>query len=1287
MKNDGFQIDWNRFNGYSFQDMCNDLLVHENPAVVPLKSGPYRDAGMDAFRFRGKIGDISGDIVFQSKYRLPRPGKANFNALKAEIKGTKTNKGEISKAEDLKADHLIIMTNVSLTSGQITSLLGLAKGSPVHLHLWEERKIKSLLLKHPFVWFYYVKGPEHPMFVAPKVFFADRLEDKPEIIFTHQTLIRGRSPELRQCWQFLRSESMVLLVYASPGQGKSRLVLEFSKRAGRKTDWVPLFIRPEGKRLEDHLSELNPKLKYLLFLEDAHLDYRRLREFTELIKRGIEGPAVKLVLTARISFKGLIDEALASSGIQPTRIGSIRLPPLPKEQILNILKDQLPNISELRLRDLVPLVKDSPLLAITAARLINSGEPLNHMLKPGVLRKTLFELPLRDLKKYCQDEGKDIDKFMDLLTLLSALQPLSLRDDALISKMAAFTGTQEHITRSTIDQLVEFGFLKLYGTKVRLVPEIFGTIILESRCLTPQGNSTHLGEQIANEFYEHYPERILDNLAEVGQISFPLKGIDIIKSAGLFESIKARAIQADNFGKMRIMENLEVVAARRPREVLDIIEAVLTNPIAEDPHFSHAYVLGSVTDTLYAVALNPNHLGAALDMLKRLTLEGKVENAFMNKKPDEAIRKVLSYGINKPASYQNQALDEIMRWKDENLESYRLAIGSITPILQSTASYTSSSGAVITFGNVAISANKAVTKLRQKAVSFLIEALRSGTGSIQLAAIDTVGSIGKEGSGPSLPKGANRAMSALVEREILQAAKAIKEIVLDRMTEFYLLGRSERRLWDWWASETDKVSKACIQAIRLIQQTPEYVLFKVLYIENCPAEIDIKTAGSLRTLQERRNRFFSEQREEREEGPAFFRSIITKIGNLGSYEYWSRLLKDFDAGAAGRGRSWKYGGWLFSFSEFMPTLAYELFKSRQGTPWEKYGRSLLAGIKQADHEMWLSHLDSTLENAPSYDEDSICDTIDTASTNVFLDKEIAILRTFSAHPSERVRAAIADNLSRVSRFSWQIAEELTANMIKHSCSQKTLDEICCGLIHNRPPEYRDKPTATEEAVLARFQDLEEFERHWSLDFIGRFARTTPDVILELIEKRAKAEKGIYELKNVFSEQLVSMWKAQPGFPQIFARIASWTKGGTRLSMLADDILPAFYDTQTLNGIVQSIETNNPDSIIDAADIISAFPKEAEFFDAFAKLFSMAEPHGSQTFKRITGILSTSLWVGGGSRSIGSPSPADISAKQQTQRILDRKDISSRVRSAFHSLMEQIEGRIQSDREHDAEFME
>ena len=168
-------IDWHRFNGYSFQEMCNHLLVAENINIVPLRAGPYADGGQDAFLLEGTLEDIHGKIIFQAKYHQPRPGATNYHTLKKELQGTKKIKGELDKAQELEANHLIAMTNVPLTIRQQRELMKLAEGRPFRLHIWDEEKMKALLVNHPYIRFFHIKGPEYSMFVPPDAFFGKLL--------------------------------------------------------------------------------------------------------------------------------------------------------------------------------------------------------------------------------------------------------------------------------------------------------------------------------------------------------------------------------------------------------------------------------------------------------------------------------------------------------------------------------------------------------------------------------------------------------------------------------------------------------------------------------------------------------------------------------------------------------------------------------------------------------------------------------------------------------------------------------------------------------------------------------------------------------------------------------------------------------------------------------------------------------------------------------------------------------------------------------------------------------
>ena len=56
MAKNSLAIDWNGFDGFRFQSLCNDLLVAENINVLPFKPGPYPDGGQDALLYHEKNG-------------------------------------------------------------------------------------------------------------------------------------------------------------------------------------------------------------------------------------------------------------------------------------------------------------------------------------------------------------------------------------------------------------------------------------------------------------------------------------------------------------------------------------------------------------------------------------------------------------------------------------------------------------------------------------------------------------------------------------------------------------------------------------------------------------------------------------------------------------------------------------------------------------------------------------------------------------------------------------------------------------------------------------------------------------------------------------------------------------------------------------------------------------------------------------------------------------------------------------------------------------------------------
>lgn len=1081
MSNGEFIFDWNRFNGFMFQDMCNHLLVMENILTVPFKSGPYADEGQDARLFEGTIGNISGRIIFQAKYHKPRPGKKNINALRSDIKGTPSKKGELAKAEEAVADHLVVMTNVPLIGPrQHDDFSALADGYRVRLYIWDEEKIKALLIKHPYVRFFHIKGPEFPMFVPHDHFFNKYLMERPEDIFTHRTILSGRDHELTRFRDWLSSQANVFVTYGAPGQGKSRLAIEFSKIAKPETDWEPLFVRPDGRLLKDHLEELNPNNKYLLIMEDVHRVYERLGEFLQLLERETDTPGLKMVLTARTSFRGLVEEALAR--LQPFEVHSISLRPLPKEQILKILSDQLPGYSDIHLKDLLPIVKDSPLMAVTAARLIKTGKPLVELLEPGQLRDLLFEIPLLDLTKYCRERGENYALYLDILTLIAALQPVSVKDEKLLSKIAGYLKMKQHELRKALDILTKLGFLKPIGRKLRLMPESLSDIILEKQCIVSDGETSGMGEEVAGLFFEDCPERLLDNMSDIGMIAFQEKRPDILKT--VFENIKRRAREKDNFGRYMALGHLKIVASRRSADVLEAAEIILNNPVQNsdsEEFMSHASILGMVTGILTDVARNPDYIQDAIWMLKRLALKENVEGNYVDTKPDNALKEVVSYDVGKYVQFQEIAVETMTKWKGENAEAYALAVRSIQPVLNRAVGFTRSYGATVTFGSAQLAASPPVIALREKAHGFIQDALKSGIRNVQVAALEVCSEIGSLGKGPGPPEGSAGKITEIIENERFGILEVLQELIEQKAVGLDLTARIERLLWDWWWSKTEKISSKCFEIIKKIDATLNYNLYKLLYIDDCPVMADLAVAGKLQTSEDRRKFYFKSK--DRREGKKFIEQTISAVGDLSNNEHWAQVIYNCGKEAGREASSWSYGNVLRYLAEQNPTLAYSLYARKKDKPWDRYGSILLTGARSGNPDTWAEFLRPISENVTTYEVSSLRDCIQAINEDDLSTQEIDFLKKCSKQPSEEVRLAVANKVGIIRKVSWPLAEELSGKLVEKPVSQEILDRICSALLHNRPDEFKRNPTTTERRILNAFKDIEEIKKFWCLEYV------------------------------------------------------------------------------------------------------------------------------------------------------------------------------------------------------------
>jgi hypothetical protein len=305
---------------------------------------------------------------------------------------------------------------------------------------------------------------------------------------------------------------------------------------------------------------------------------------------------------------------------------------------------------------------------------------------------------------------------------------------------------------------------------------------------------------------------------------------------------------------------------------------------------------------------------------------------------------------------------------------------------------------------------------------------------------------------------------------------------------------------------------------------------------------------------------------------------------------------------------------------------------------------------------------------------------------MILPLEIKFLRKYSQNDSENIRLTISAHLIWLSKKSWHLAEELAGNIIKHFCSEELLNKICGALLRNRPDEFKDKPTDVETEILGLFVEVDELREYWCKEFIAKFSRKTPQILIKLVRERAKKKKQLYNQKDIF-KKVFPDWKKRADFPILFQTVVSWSNQGTQLNILAGEVLGTFYDDDVLQNVKNSVRPESADTIKRAAVIASTFPKDKDVIDLFAWLLQIAEPHGEDVFNKVTREFQSTTWQEARIRSIGQPSNFHINIKEQCERILKSKALSRKVRRIFENSLDAMEQAIKNNLEQDKEMFE
>ncbi|MBK6942622.1 MAG: hypothetical protein IPH13_20795 [Planctomycetes bacterium] len=390
----------------------------------------------------------------------------------------------------------------------------------------------------------------------------------------------GRRDTLGKLDGFLRDpEALVAIVPGHGGIGKSRLLLEFAKRAtDAHPDAVLRFVANDVVIDAAALAELPQEC--IVVLDDAHHHTREASQLTDFAKRG--RGKVKLLLATRPYAIDSLGAMLAKQSVPLERRTVLAtLGDLSREEVLALARLVLGPEYEQHAEHLVTVGRDSPLVIVIGGRLLATKELAPELLASDADFRA--EALVRFQDAMLGNLGDDVEpRFAKaLLRLLSAVAPVDTGNQQFLEAASAFLAEPKDELVRVIDKLERSALLRRRRNQVRITPDVLADYLLEEACATRAGAPTGYAMRV----YSAFPgvesgatTSLLRNLAELDWRTTKFSGTATELLKEIWAHITALFRASSHIMRDVILTQLEGVAYLQPKPVLDLIDIALSEP-------------------------------------------------------------------------------------------------------------------------------------------------------------------------------------------------------------------------------------------------------------------------------------------------------------------------------------------------------------------------------------------------------------------------------------------------------------------------------------------------------------------------------------------------------------------------------------------------------------------------------------------------------------------------------------------------------------------------------------
>ena len=709
-----------------FERFCNIFLKKEVSPLVKVYDAPGSDLGIDA-EYCGFYADKSGHWVFQFKFSDPTMDKKRarsqlFSALKGDGRKKQPN-GEFAKADTLKCDNYVLITNIHLTAGNKREFEKVKeeKGYTFALTCWDAEDLMAITLgKFPYL----LKQPHLSIFLPWQDMFRDEVAGKkPLLRYDYETF--GREDEVDHFRNFIQdSDRRLLIVYGSGGIGKTKLAIEFAKTVEQYyKDYDPLFIRVDMGNFENALKDILPSRKYIFFVDDAHDFVSDFGNLKALLNNEAYSEC-KAVLITRKPFKTSVKESFLSA-LPVGAVDEREVPKLLREKteefIQKYVKEPLPK--GLLLGGLVRVGRDTPLIAVMVIDALNNRRDLRNVIETELI-EFMFE-------SYLPDSDNPRRR---LLNWLSGIAPIDVENRQILDKLAGLLEVEPYEIEWYRDDLLKAGLLLQAGRKQRVFPDPLSDYILGRACFLSNQRPSTFHERLLEEFLPILPVNVITNLARTENVTGDNSLLDVYVA-----SLKSQARDGDNAVRESILGHIEGICYFRPDDATEIFNIILDNPNSEDyvrsalgvPFtLTHQHLAEKIAKEVSKTIYTLSGFSETLAIIKKLLLIEDLEIPNYDS-PQELLKRMTGFQTNKPGVFQDKVLETFELWKEEDEPDLSLVLlNALNSLLVLDFNETVSQGGSVEFGWHHLKYTPELIQLRTKAIELIENCLRTSRHSV-----------------------------------------------------------------------------------------------------------------------------------------------------------------------------------------------------------------------------------------------------------------------------------------------------------------------------------------------------------------------------------------------------------------------------------------------------------------------------------------------------------------------------------------------------------------------------